>query len=75
MKKYYTVCQGVLNEHGTGDMDVVATVDTLQEARKIYDKVKRDTKGWVKKYAKNYLATWVCENDEGEPLYVFNLKF
>ena len=64
----YTIYQGVMNGMGEGDMTEVASANTLKEARKLFNKLKRDTKGWVKKGKHNYLETNLYMDDYGEEL-------
>ena len=79
MKKF-KVWQGVISDSGNGDVDVlVGKFDTFEEANKRFDEVKTDTKGWVKPFRNNYLATLLEEATDDETeikvLDYFEMKF
>ena len=45
MKKYQ-ILQGKFTSSGCGDYTIVAEVDTLKEAKREFEALKYDTKGW-----------------------------
>ena len=71
----YTIYQGVMSESGVGDMDAVGHANTLAEARKIFNKVKKDTKGWVKKFKNNFLETHLWNNIDDKIIDSSIVKF
>lgn len=64
MKKYQ-VLQGVLNNQGNGQIDLIKEFDTLEAAKDFFNKIKADKKGWhISKY--EYLETWLLEDNNWE---------
>ena len=57
IKNKYVIYQGVMNSSGYGDTYAMAYADTLAEAKKIFNKLKKDIKGWVKYGCGSYLTT------------------
>lgn len=63
MNKYkYSIMQGVMSESGCGDYYEVANASNLKEARKLFNKLKKDTKGWIKNGNNSYLETSLQKN-------------
>lgn len=61
----YVIYQGVISASGCGDYYPMVYASTLKEARKLFNKLKKDTKGWVKNGNNSYLATSLeLTNDE-----------
>lgn len=57
MKYKYAIMQGVMSASGCGDYYEVACGSNLKEARKLFNKLKRDTKDWIKNGSGSYLET------------------
>lgn len=72
----YVITQGVMTASGCGDMGIMAFASTLKEARKLFNKLKKDTKGWIKDGRNSYLATSLeLDNDECiDPIDYFTIK-
>ena len=66
----YLVLQGIQNENGTGDLDLLQGEFTnKKDAIKYAKSIKNDTKGWTKSFNQNYLVTIVIINDEDDIFY------
>lgn len=64
MKKYQ-VLQGVLNNQGNGQIDLIKEFDTLEAAKEFFNKIKNDKKGWhISKH--EHLETWLLEDNNWE---------
>ena len=64
IKNKYVIYQGVMNSSGCGDTYAMAYADTLAEAKKIFNKLKKDIKGWVNNGHGSYLGTSLELNGE-----------
>ena len=64
IKNKYVVYQGVMNFSGYGDTYAMAYADTLAEAKKIFNKLKKDVNGWVRNGHGSYLSTFLELNVE-----------
>ena len=53
----YVIYQGVMSASGCGDYYAMAYASTLKEARKLFNRLKKDTKGWIKQGNNSYLET------------------
>lgn len=73
IKNKYVIMQGVMTASGCGDYYQVACVGTLKEARKLFNRLKRDTKGWVKNGNNSYLETFLQKNFEYIDSFKINL--
>ncbi len=74
MNKYkYSIMQGVMSESGCGDYYEIANASNLKEARKLFNKLKKDTKGWVKNGNNSYLETSLQKNYECIDCFKINL--
>lgn len=61
MKKYQ-VLQGVLNNQGNGQIDLIQEFESFKEALNFFNKIKSDKKGWI--ISKNeHLETWLLEDN------------
>lgn len=61
MKKYQ-VLQGVLNNQGNGQVDLIEEFESFKEALNFFNKIKSDKKGWI--ISKNeHLETWLLEDN------------
>lgn len=61
MKKYQ-VLQGVLNNQGNGQVDLIQEFESFKEALNFFNKIKSDKKGWI--ISKNeHLETWLLEDN------------
>ena len=72
VKNKYVILQGVMSATGRGDLYTMAYADTLKEANKIFNKLKKDGTdwGWVKDGANSYLETILKINDEKSYFYI-----
>ena len=61
----YVIYQGVISASGCGDYYPMVYASTLKEARKLFNKLKKDTKGWVKKGNNSYLETELVNINDG----------
>ena len=61
MKKYQ-VLQGVLNNQGNGQVDLIQEFESFKEALNFFNKKKKKKKGWI--ISKNeHLETWLLEDN------------
>lgn len=65
LKYSYIIMQGVKTASGCGDCDTIAYTSTLKEARKLFNKLKKDTKGWIKNGNNSYLETEIVNINDG----------
>ena len=62
MKKYQ-VLQGVLNNQGNGQIDLIEEFSNYKEAIKFFNKIKNDKKGWI--IGKHeHLETYLLKNND-----------
>ena len=63
MKNNYEIYQGSMTSSGSGDNCIVAEATTIKEAKKLFNSLKRDTKGWIIP-EHGYLETFIVKNNE-----------
>ena len=62
MKKYQ-VLQGVLNNQGNGQIDLIEEFSNYKEAINFFNKINNDKKGWIiGKY--EHLETYLLKNND-----------
>ena len=77
MKNKYVILQGVQSASGCGDLNAVAYADTLQEAKKLFNKWKKDIKGYSKGSRGSYVYTTLelNNNPDEEPVIIDDFSY
>lgn len=65
-KTKYVIYQGVMNSTGCGNLYPMGYASTKAEAKKIFNKLKKNIKGWINKGHGSYLTTSLELNIEND---------
>ena len=74
-EKKYTVCQGKMARSGEGDFVYEEYFNNLASAKKFFNEIKNDKRGWGSFKNGEYLETFLVLNDNfDEPIDHFDTR-